>query len=168
MMLLPYERLVIRTRLSPAEVRRKLANVVEQRQQFGFFSSGHKPYQGQVNEFGFNVTRAGSYRNTFRPAVKGRICPEVDGCSIHITMRPHVLLLFQFVVTWVVLFACLLDGLFALFSHIFGVETTTSLPGLSMLGLLFALGYGILLGAFKLESAKSKRFFRELFEAESG
>lgn len=168
MMLLPYECLTIETRLSPEEARRKLTSVVEPRSWFRSFGSGHKPYQGEVSGYEFKVTRVILYRNSFLPVIKGEIHPEGNGSAIHITMRPHILVL-VFVAVWLGYAGYLfLSYLGDIILSSLQIHTAQIYPIVLLApGALLVFGYALLMGGFKLESVKSKAFFQELFEARS-
>jgi hypothetical protein len=89
MLFAPFERLTIETPLAPEEVRRRLAQVIEPKQMFRFFSRDHKPYQGSLNDDRFEVSRIIHYRNSFLPVIKGDIRPGLGGSVVDITMHPY-------------------------------------------------------------------------------
>jgi hypothetical protein len=164
MKFLPYERLKIITALSNEEVLERLDNVVEPKRYFRFFGSGTKPYQGSVEGSHFEVSRIIGYRNSFLPVIKGDVQSEISGCSVSITMHPHIFVT-AFMIFWLggVGFF-FLSFLYSLVSSL--TETHTTDPSLALIpGGMFIFGCALFLGGFKFESIKSKKFFQELFEA---
>jgi hypothetical protein len=164
MKFLPYERLKINTALSSEEVLKRLANVIEPKRYFRLFGSSTKSYQGNVDDSHFEISRITGYRNSFLPIIKGDVQSEISGCSVYITMHPHILVT-AFMIFWlggVGLF--FLGFLYSLVSPLTQPHTTD--PSLLFIpaGML-VFGYAMFLGGFKFESIRSKNFFRELFEA---
>jgi hypothetical protein len=164
MKFLPYERLKIMTALSSTEVLKRLDNAIEPKRSFRFLGSSAKPYQGRVEASHFEVSRIIGYRNSFLPMIKGDVQSEISGCSIHITMHPHIFVT-AFMIFWLggVGFF-FLSFLYSFVSSLTELQTT-DLSLILIPGGMFLLGYTMFLGGFKYESTKSKRFFRELFEA---
>ncbi len=160
---LPYERLKIGTSLSCQEALQRLENVVEPRR-FRFLRIGVKPYQGKIEGLRFEVSRIIGYRNSFLPMIKGEIQTGTHDCSICISMRPHVFVL-VFMLHWLGGVGLIFLGALA-FSIISLMQTGTADPSLlSFTGGLFACGYALFFGGFKVEAIIAKNFFRELFEA---
>jgi hypothetical protein len=164
MKFLPYERLKINTTLSSQEVLTRLDNVIEPRHFFRFFGTGKKPYEGKVEGVHFEVSRIIGYRNPFLPIIKGDIQTEISGCVTYISMQPHILVI-VFSTFWLgcagLLFLVSLASIISSFGQNSAID-----PSLLLLsGGMFAFGYALLLGSFKFESAKSKKFFRELLGA---
>ena len=164
MKFLPYERLKIITALSSKEALTRLENVVEPKRYFRLLGSGSKPYQGNVEGSHFEISRIIGYRNSFRPMIKGDAQGEISGCSVYITMHPHIFVT-AFMIFW-------LGGVgFFFFTFLYSLVSsltelhTTDHSLLLFPGGMFIFGYGKFLGGFKFESIKSKKFFRELFEA---
>ena len=165
MKFLPYERLKISTTLSREEVLKRLENAIEPKQFFRYFGSGTKPYQGHVEGSQFEISRIIGYRNSFLPMIKGNVQREISGCSIYITMHPHIFIM-VFMVLWLGgvggFFVVFLSSIISLLSSGQGI---TDLSVLSAPAAMFILGYALFWGGFKFESIKSKNFFQELFEA---
>ncbi len=166
---LPFERLTIKTYLSPEKIQQKLAEVVEpRRMRFGFLSGPHKPYQGELDGKRFNITRIIHYRNSFLPVIKGEIRPEIEGCSIDITMYPHPVVI-AFMIFWLgttgsIFFALLCNALLSVVLSGTG-DIASSSSGIFIPGLMFIFGYLLLTGGFKFESVRSKVFLQKLFGA---
>lgn len=165
MKFLPYERFRIRTVLSSQEVLKRLDTAIEPRRSFRSFGSREKPYEGRLEGSHFEVSRIIRYRNSFLPMIKGDVESELSGCSISISMQPHILII-AFMIFW-------LGGVSFVFLAAFGSfvsslgQTSTAAPSFLLVsGGMFVFGYAISLGGFKFESVKSKKFFQELFVAE--
>ena len=165
MKFIPYEHLKIKTRLSADEVSKRLDEVIEPKRSFRWFEANRKPYQGNIEGPSFEISRIIHYRNSFLPIIKGEIQPEMSGSSVHITMRPHGFII-AFMIVW-------LGGVgfffFIMLVSFISSMTQNNIRDAAVLlipGGMFAFGYALLLGGFKFESIKSKKFFRDLFQAE--
>ncbi len=163
-MFLPFERLTIKSYLGPEEVRQKLSLIVGPRQIHRDGATSRKPYQGELNENSFEISPVIDYRNSFLPVVKGEIRPEIDGTSIHITIRMNAI---------VEIFMVLLLGFDAsmffllLCGWLFSVGTFYVSPYVAILipiG-LFIVQYVFSTSLFKLESVKSRSFLEDLFKS---
>jgi hypothetical protein len=165
MKFLPYEHLKIITALSSEEVFKRLDNAIEPYRLFRLFESGTKPYQGSIEGSHFEVSRIIGYANGFLPVITGDVQSEISGCSISITMRPS-LPITVFMIIWLGGVALGFLGIlyYTLISPLTGPHTTDPSPLLIPAG-MFAFGYALFLGGFKLESVPSKQFFQKLFEA---
>ncbi|PKN93757.1 MAG: hypothetical protein CVU44_08045 [Chloroflexi bacterium HGW-Chloroflexi-6] len=165
MKFLPYERFRIRTSLSSQEAVNRLENAIEPKRFFRFFGASEKPYEGKLEGSHFEISRIIGYRNSFLPRIKGDVESEISGCSISISMQPHVFVI-TFMIFWLggVGFAFLA----ALGSFVSSLgQTSTADPSFLLIpGGMFIFGYLMVLGGFKFESVKSKKFFQRLFEEE--
>ena len=159
MKFLPYERVKIITALSRDEVLKRLDNSIEPKRYFRQFRPGTKPYQGSLEGSHFEVSRIIGYRNSFLPMIKGDVQTEISGCSVHITMHPNIFVT-AFMVVW-------LGGVgFFFLAFLYSLLSASTDPSILFIPAgMFVFGYGLLLGGFKFESTKSKKFFRDLFEA---
>jgi hypothetical protein len=90
MKFLPYEHLKIHTALNREVVLRRLDNVSEPKRYFRFFGSRTRPYEGRREDSHFQISRIIGYRNSFLPMINGDVQSEINGCSIDITMHPHI------------------------------------------------------------------------------
>jgi len=165
MKFLPYERLKIKTTLSSQEALKRLDNAIEPKRYFRLFGSGTKPYQGKVEGSHFEISRIIGYRNSFLPMIKGDVQTEIGGCTIYISMKPHIFII-AFMIFW-------LGGIGLAFLATLGPfvsslgQISTADPSLLLFpGGMLAFGYALFLGGFKFESIKSKKFFKDLFVAE--
>ena len=168
MLLLPFERLIMHSPLASELVLRRLETQVEPRRLFRWYPRGHKPYEGKVNGESFSVTRIIPRRNFLLPQVRGKVYGEPDGCSVKITVHANPLA-YAFAI---VIFAAV--GLTIARPVAYFLPPATQSAGqdpFSLARLLIAagtaiLGYTLLLLRFKIDSAKSKAFFRHLFQAD--
>ncbi len=155
-MFFPFERLTIKSYLSPEEVRQQLSLVVGPRQIHRNGATPRKPYQGELNENSFEISRVIGYRNWFLPVIKGEIHPEMDGTSIHISMRPDVAVM----ASMVPLLG--LGGAWFFFIGTFYVSPHIAI--FVPIG-FFIVHYVVSTSLFKFESVKSKSFLEGLFKS---
>jgi hypothetical protein len=165
MILLPYERFKIRTNLGKPELLERLADSIEPRVFFRSFKGNVSPFEGSIEGSHFEINRILRYRNSFQPMISGDIASDNTGCSISITMNLHIIVLI-FMIFW--LFT---TGIFFI-SELGPFFTSLQQTGTVDLGLLvtagdmFLFGYALMQVCFKIESSISKKFLRELFQAE--
>jgi len=169
----PFERFVIRTDLSPDEVRQKVSDAIETRSLRSIYYGrktaypSHKPYRGIVQEDKFRIRQIldtmGRKGPPMRIVVEGRICREMDGTVLHLTLMPDILSR--------VLFLFLLGFLaFAFFTELLSrIFSTGKLPVHSVEDLLPAgvtvLVYVVFTREFKDKAGGEKSSLRELFNA---
>ncbi|MCU0439103.1 MAG: hypothetical protein MUC49_14490 [Raineya sp.] len=153
---LPIENIIYKTNLSKEQVIQRLTENIETKKSFGIYS---KPYIGKIMGNHFEIERAISYRNSFLPQIKGEIYSEFNRTKIEVYMRPHLFVLF-FMVIWLggISMGCLVT-LSVLFTGKFEP------PFLIPFGMLI-FGIALLYGAFKTESAISKRDLMKMLDAE--
>jgi hypothetical protein len=166
MNLIPFERLTIHSPLRPDEALKKLEENIQPKLPFIWKRKGQKPYLGKIEGFHFSLRRIIFYRNSFLPMIEGEIQPEMGGSSIRITMHPHIWVL-AFMGLWLggisIFFLAVLFNLLS-----FGTNASPHQPHEMLIILpivMIVFGYVLCLGGFKLESVKSKTFFRDLFQA---
>ncbi|MFN8410747.1 MAG: hypothetical protein U0Z26_00005, partial [Anaerolineales bacterium] len=154
-----YKRIQINTRLDSQEVRKRLENVVQAERPWGVFQRGEKPYEGKIEGSYFEISPTITYRNPGKPIIKGNIHTEVNGSSIHISMRLPLLSTLQ-----IIIFICII-GLFSLVIYFVEPASTsiTDSPFFLFFGACVFV-YVIVLGGFSFETDKSKEFFQKLFE----
>ena len=152
----PVEHLTYRTKLSPQEAIEKVKESIESKKLFRWNRYGknknQKPYEGEVIENTFTITRIISYRNSFIPIIKGNIESDYRGTKIIVKMRLHIIVMI-FIFFW-----CGMISIGALaytsdFMSTGDFQPYTLLP----FGMIL-LAYGLALGGFKYESKKSKKF----------
>lgn len=167
-MLIPYEKLKIKSPLSATDALKKLDEVIEPKRSFRkFWDSNHKPYEGKIDGSQFTTTRIIHYRNSFLPVIKGEVQSEISGSTINVTMYPHILVIL-FMSLWLgfvgFFFIVILSSFISSISQASTVSADT--PTVIFIpAAMFIFGYTLLLGSFKFESVKSKAYFRELFQA---
>lgn len=165
MKIFPYERLKITTKLSPDEAINRLVNVIELQPYLRWFATDHKPYEGKVEGHQFQISRVINYRNSFLPMIHGEVLPEMRGSSIRITMRSHGLVI-VFMIFWLGAVGFFFLAMLSTFISA-AMQGTIGNPSVLLAPAgMFAFGYLLMLGGFKFESIKSKKFFCDLFEAE--
>lgn len=159
---LPIENIVYKTKLSKEQILQKLNDNIEAEKSFGFGAHNYtysKPYIGQIVGNTFEIKRAISYRNSFLPQIKGEVYSDFNGTKIKVTMKPHTFVL-VFMSIWFggVFLACLATT-FELFTQKFSPFF------LIPFGMLI-FGIVLIFGAFKTESATSKKDLSKILEAE--
>ncbi len=166
MKLIPYETLTINTSLHPEEALHKLQAVIEPKRIFRWWLSAHKPYEGVINGDQFTVSRILGYRNSFKPIIHGKIQHEINGCSIRITLSLDRLVILIMAIWFGLVFISFLSFLVNFIGSATpeGKWQPNVVPSaLISIGML-AFGYGLMMGGFIFEAAKSKAFFRKLFK----
>ncbi|GAB2813205.1 hypothetical protein [Ferruginibacter profundus] len=169
---LPVENYTLSTKLSVDEVRDLITAHVAAKRGFtlGFYNTKvTEPYEGEVKENTFTISRVINYRNSFLPIIKGSISSFIGRTQIDITMRPAVgVLIFMSVWLGAVGIACLCIIVVALMhiTEIGNVFTQGFSPVVLIPFGMFIFGYVLIYFGFKLESKKSKEFLQKLFAAE--
>jgi hypothetical protein len=102
------------------------------------------------------MSRVIGYKNSFLPIIKGEVRSETLGSLVDVTMHSDISV-FVFMVIWMGILG------FAFLSTLANPGNSSSLVALAMM----AFGYLLVLIGFKFESIQSKKFLRELFQAES-
>ena len=166
--LLPFENYVLKTRLSPEEVLKRIDDNIQQNPDTGFFifsQNYSKPYTGQIIGNSFAMRRNINYRNSFLPVIKGQVTTFVGQTQVNIKMRPETIVLI-FISIWLgiaglVCIVILLIGILELKQVLKnGISPELLIP----FGMLV---FGCLLThfAFKIESKKSKEFLATLLQS---
>jgi hypothetical protein len=57
------------------------------------------PFEGDVDDNGFDIRRKTTYRNSFLPIIKGTVSEHYQGSEMQITMRPHFFVI-AFLLLW--------------------------------------------------------------------
>ena len=160
--LLPFENLTFKTKLSKDEAIEKLLENIEAQKSFGIGAHNYlylKPYIGRFEENNFEIKRAISYRNSFLPVIKGTVYTEFDVTKIKVKMRPHFFVLI-FMTVW---FSGVLIG--CLFTTI-ALLTQKFTPMFLIPYGMIIFGIALLYGGFKTESSISKKDLLRILEAE--
>ena len=166
--LLPYENYTIDSALTKEELLLKLLDKTLSAQEFvresdkRAFSFGmkgwSKPYWGYIRNDSFELERLITYRNFGNPKVLGSIKQTPEGTAIHIKMKPPD---FTLILVGLFLLACLY-GLIKFVTQ--SINENEMLPEVPVAVGMIILAYLLLLGSFKAESVKTKRFLQDLFE----
>jgi hypothetical protein len=179
--LLPFESLLIQSRLTQEDAIKKLAEVVEIERTSMFSVHSTKPYKGKIQGHKFTLTRTIRGRNSFLPVINGQIIPDIDGSLIKIYMELHIAVLI-FIAVWlspfiigflslmVIMFVYLLSLIFPNSSQVQDIITSSQIkPGVSLifsplsLAIPIFFAYGLPTLIFKSEASNSKAFFLNLF-----
>jgi len=87
----PADSFKIYSNLSFDEVKRRLDEQVAPKKNFSFATAFSampgKPYQGDILDDSFKITRNIKYRNSFLPIITGEIADAYPGTVIHVHMR---------------------------------------------------------------------------------
>ncbi len=154
---LPYERVVLRTRLSADEVLQRLRASVEPTRCLQWPYAAHKPFGGKVTDNRFELRRTLGSRTRPLPTVKGYVRAEAAGTVLEATLvaSPATLL---FVGVWLTF--VLIGTLLTLFQTIFRGES----PALAQLAGMFLWGYLLMQGTYWIGTRTVKRFLGELVD----
>ncbi|WP_379964307.1 hypothetical protein [Epilithonimonas sp. UC225_85] len=155
---LPIENIVFKTKLSKEQVLLRLSENIEAKKTFGI-GNYSKPYIGYITGNNFEIERVINYRNSFLPQIKGNVYSELGGTRINVKMMPVIYVLF-FMAIW---FGGVIIGCLAMFFILFTEEFT---PFILIPFIMLVFGIGLLYGAFKTESSKSKKDLMRILEAE--
>lgn len=159
---LPFENIIYKTKLSKEQTIQKLAENIEAKKSFGFGAYNYTystPYIGSITGNTFEIQRAISYRNSFLPQIKGEVYSEFDGTRVKVSMKPHPFVL-VFMTIW---FSGVIIGCFA---TTFALFTQNFSPFFLIPYGMLLFGIALLYGAFKTESAISKKDLTRILEAE--
>jgi hypothetical protein len=167
--ILPYEKYVLVSLLTPAEIGRRIEAAIEPRNTTVFNSftrRSTKPYEGEHIGDRFEISRIIDYRNSFLPDISGHITPYGSQTRIAITMHLSPLVL-VFMVVWLgtvgsMCLGIIITGSLPLERRLF---KALSDPEFTPFG-MFIFGCLLAIIPFKIESKKSKRFLANLFDGQ--
>jgi hypothetical protein len=158
MPLLPYQTFTLDTHLSVNETYARLRSVVEPRRRFRWSAGEGRPFEGEVENDGFAITRIINYRNSFLPQIRGRVIPTPTGARIEGTMRLHALVL-AFLIFWCGSVS-IGGGMVVRQALVSGQWSPTMLIPFGMVIFSWALSAG----AFTYEARKALQLLREQLE----
>ncbi len=161
MKLLPFDNILYKTILTEADVIKRLADVTAAETMFSlniFECRSSKTYKGKIDNLAFKIHRITCYQNSFRPIINGVIEPADEGVIIKVKMRLHF-----FVLVFLLIFATGI-GFSNVLKSVF-VDLKLEWNSLIPLG-ISVIAYLVILGAYKLESRKSKKDLQKIFNAE--
>lgn len=154
MNILPFEQLRYRTKLSKEEILARLTqNVKEEKLSLFFRPRSERPYAGEITDNQFKLKRVISYKNSYQPIVNGEITEDQYGTKVDVKMNMH-----KFILAFALFGALMIPAIFY-FNPMFQEK-------IWVVGLLALLQPVMIVGFFKYESTKSKKYFKELFEAD--
>lgn len=163
---MPFYRLRLRTRLSPADVIKRVASSTQGKPAFGesllsafdFGSAAENEYFiGETQGDRFSIHRNIRYRNSFLPCIKGRVTAEFPGSLIELSMHLHPFVAL-FMVIW------LGAAVYSAFS--IAVESGNASNAAGSAGMF---SFGLLLAAvgFFPEAIKARNKLKSLLEADT-
>ena len=164
--LLPFEELFYRSKLTKEDLLLHLQNEIEAEKSFGFgvnnFSYS-KPYVGKIFNNSFEIKRAINYRNSFLPIIKGEIKEDINGSKVIVKMS-LVELVKVFMIIWLggVSVACIAVTYNILFNNGLNSEA-----GFFMFipYVMFIFGIAMVGFGFKIESKKSAQDLERILQA---
>jgi len=158
---IPYLELTLQSLLAPEEVMRRLEVYVRPRRTFAerFTVYSEKPYEGELAQSEFRISRIIGYRNSFLPFSEGKVYPSDSGSKIRLVLRMHPFVNLFALVWFGMLLLFLAFDLFALFAQ------QTSPASLSPFLIMGGFGFLLFNGSFWFEARKSLAFFKDLFKA---
>ncbi|WP_018621452.1 hypothetical protein [Spirosoma luteum] len=165
--LLPFDNFILLTNLTQTEVKARFERITEPQIGFRLFPERReKPYEGKIIGETFEISRIIRGRNSFLPLIKGRISTNAGQTQIAIRMRPVIAVLL-FMTYWLGTVGLMCLGLIASGALQFkGLTVHSDSPATLVPFGMLAFGYGLLMVAYRVESHKSKAFFKQLLEAE--
>jgi hypothetical protein len=157
-MLFPYSTLVFQSALSEFQAIARLQAAVEPERWFRL-RSAERPFEGTVEGRTFRIQRIIQYRNSFLPALHGKVEPTADG-------RARVVVAFRLAPA-VMVFMTLWFGLLLLFGMVALVQPAAEgqTGGLPVIGGMLVFGVVLVLGGFGFEASKARQLLEELFSA---
>jgi hypothetical protein len=160
MNILPYRKLTYNSPLSENEIRNRLNCLTRAANAFRvkyYPNIKTSDYEGDIYEHAFFVTRLISYRNSFLPAISGKMTPHAAGTTVSVTMKLNIV---------AIVFGCIWFGglfLFLITAMLSGHFFIGSL-GLPLLMMLF----GAILFAvpFAIEASIAQKDLARIFECQ--
>ncbi len=146
---IPYERLVIDTRLSVRQLTESLSSIIEPpARSFRLLRSANseKSFEGAVRVDHFKIHRISAGRNSFLPIIKGRFAASAKGTRITVALSLHPLVI-GFSVLW-----CAGVGT-VMTASILNSEPRKSIGLIAMLIFLYLIS----IFSFRLEANTAKR-----------
>jgi 2-amino-4-hydroxy-6-hydroxymethyldihydropteridine diphosphokinase len=119
-------------------------------------SSDHTPLQGNINEYGFTVSRIINHRNSWLPVLNGKFTPTNDGTTISITMTLHPLVL-----TFTLYFIVMLGFFFII--GVVELIDTGNWGFIATVGGMVLFVITLTLGCFWAEAQKTKDLITSVF-----
>jgi len=86
----PKKSVLIRTRLSPEEVRNRLTCAIGNPRGFNFLAPRPEPYIGILKDDRFIIRKKGLVKDPYRPSISGNIMGGDEGTQIHLILQPPI------------------------------------------------------------------------------
>lgn len=162
-MFLPFENITYTTSLAPEEVVMRISQVAEPDNSFmlsGNLSERNlKPYEGTISGHSFRISRKIGYLNSFLPIIKGNIERDLNETTVNVKIRLN-----SFGIVFLLLWFGGVGLSFLIHRTIVFIDQDFDPKLLIHIGVL-VFGYLLVMGGFKYESIKSKKFLGHIFEA---
>ncbi len=160
---LPLENITYKTKLSSAEILKRLNEVTEPRKALRviwfYGNSVQKVFEGKIKSDTFEISRILNIRNSLRPTIKGRLEEKLSETYILVNMNLGFgILFYKFPWLFLSIFCCIWISISLLNGGEFNI--VNSIPFLAMV-----FFYTSITGGFKYESLNSKHYLAKLFEA---
>ena len=165
MLLLPYEKYNLYTRLSLEEVRQRLADNTEQsgkKKPSG--QNTAKPFRGQITNETFNISPVIDYRNSFLPVLNGTYFRENGMTHIRTRLQLNDVVL-VFCIIWLGIVG--LCGILLPILELRGALNGKRFDPMVLVPTgMFVFGYLLMIAAFKTESTRSKKLLAKVLDAQ--
>ena len=165
MKLLPYEQYNLYTRLSPEEVRQRLADNTEQggkKKPLG--GKTVKPFRGEITNETFSISPVIDYRNSFLPVLKGTYFRENGMTRIRTRLQLNDVVL-AFCIIWLGIVG--LCGILLPISELRGALNGKRFDPMVLVPTgMFVFGYLLMIAAFNTESTRSKKLLAKVLDAQ--
>lgn len=152
MKFLPIENILYKSKLNEYELIERLTDEVEFENTYINYVSG-KLFDGEIVDNKFEIVRKIKYHNSFLPMIKGSIEKDIDGTKIivHMKLQKGVTIFLYFWFGFLVLVS-----LTEIINGFFDLQTI----------IMIIFVYSIIILFFKIESFKSKKILKNIFQAE--
>ena len=161
MKFVPYEKITYKTKLEYNEIVKRIQDMIEPKKIIRLIKgNAKKAHEGKTWENGFAMNRIMTFTNVFSPAIYGTMTKENDGTRIDIKLKLQPMVIAVSIIWLGVVAYILFSSLINLIVNgVSNKNVTTAL-------LVLAIGYIMMIGAFKSEGGKDKDRLKELLEAE--
>lgn len=163
MTFLPYDKIVLKTKLTDKQIVSILNSITDTDTKFSFkklFKSTNKTYFGSISDNNFEIKRIIYYKNSFLPISFGTIEKTLNGSTINIIMRMHmavnigISIIFSFFLFFSIISITLIDKM-----------SNNGITHFIPIIILFLI-YAIVMFFYKLESIQAKKDLIMLFSAD--
>ncbi len=146
--ILPFENIVYETHLSENDIQNRINDITRIQ----------NTYSGNWTSNTFKIKRTIDYRNSFQPQIQGEFHNEWGKTIIRVKMRlpRYVIIFMAFWLSFTIFIGILFT--FSINKECFGIFSLIPY-------IMFVMGWALTIGAFKVESSKSKKDLQQVFEA---